>query len=369
MVMRQVLIRPEWQRRPMCKRLLPVVVCLGLMACQPDTPSGTVGKTVDVETATSAHQGGAISAAPVVNAPVVQTGIDNGTKWPPARLTSGKATIRCDAADAVDDEGVALVDLEFFKVVDALTGCQSKDVIRLRYSGEIGADFTALVERVANVANRMDIRQRILDIDSSGGRIEDAMKAGDIIGESQWTVRVREDAICHSACVLILAAGDMRMISGKIGIHRMVRIESAATTRAELSQELRDVHAQMKQYLERNGAAVAVADLMMTVPNRKLRLLSAVELKEYGLDGTNAAQDDLERIKLTRRCGENFVRRKDEFVRAFDKQCARPGRGLQAISQCGLALRPDFDFPDDKCPADSPLAEYDNASDSGRGSD
>ncbi len=225
------------------------------------------------------------------------------------------------------------------------------------------------MERVANVANRMDIRSRILDIDSSGGRIEDAMKAGDIIAESQWTIRIRGDAICHSACVLILAAGDMRMIAGKIGIHRMVRIESTATSRAELSHELRDVHAQMKQYLERNGGSVAVADLMMTVPNRKLRLLSAAELKQYGLDGANAAQDDLERIKLTRRCGEDFVRRKDDFVRAYDQQCAKPRKALDAISACGLALRPKFDFPDEKCPADSPLAEYDKVDGSGRGTD
>lgn len=49
---------------------------------------------------------------------------------------------------------------------------------------------------------------------------------------------------------------------------------------------------QMKEYLERNGAAVTVADLMMTVPNRKLRLLSEAELQEYGLEGTNV-QDDL----------------------------------------------------------------------------
>ncbi|MCY7353749.1 MAG: hypothetical protein LH470_01445 [Lysobacter sp.] len=352
----------------MSKQWLPLAVLLLLAACQSKTPDAAVAATVDIETATSAQEGGAISAAPVA-APPVQTDIDGGTKWPPAKLTSGEAVIRCDADGTEKDAGIPLVDLEFFSVVDAVSGCQSKGVLRLNYSGEIGADFTALMDRVANVANRMGIRQRILDIDSSGGRIEDAMKAGDIIGESQWTLRIHKNAICHSACVLILAAGDMRMISGKIGIHRMVRIESAATSRAELSQELRDVHSQMKQYLERNGAAVAVADLMMTVPNRKLRLLSALELKEYGLDGTNAAQDDLERIKLTRRCGEDFVARKDDFVRTFDRQCARPGKALEAISACGLALRPKFDFPDEKCPADSPLAEYDDADGSGRGFD
>ena len=356
-------------QRQMFKCLWPLLACAVLSACKPASPPPhKVGATIDMEPATAAQQGGAISAAPVAQEPAVQAGVDSGTNWPPATLTSGKARISCDA-DAESDDDTELVDLEFFSVVDALTACQAKGVLRLRYTGEIGADFTALMERVANVANRMDIRNRILDIDSSGGRIEDAMKAGDIIAESQWTIQVRDDAICHSACVLILAAGDMRMISGKIGIHRMVRIESTATSRAELSHELRDVHGQMKQYLERNGASVAVADLMMTVPNRKLRLLSPGELKLYGLAGTNAAQDDLERIKLTRRCGEDFIRRKDDFIRAFDRQCAKQGRALEAISGCGLAMRPKYGFPDARCPADSPLAEYDDAGASGRGDD
>ena len=355
--------------RRMYKLCWPLLTCAALLACKPAPPEDKVGSTVDAAPATSAQQGGAISAAPVVDATPAQIGVDSGTNWPPATLASGQALISCDADDAKTDDDITLADLEFFSVVDALTACQAKGVLLLRYTGEIGADFTALMERVANVANRMDIRNRILDIDSSGGRIEDAMKAGDIIAESQWTIRIRGDAICHSACVLILAAGDMRMIAGKIGIHRMVRIQSTATSRAELSQELRDVHEHMKQYLERNGASVAVADLMMTVPNRKLRLLSADELKVYGLDGTNAAQDDLERIKLTRRCGEGFVRRKDDFLRVYDRQCAKPGKSLETISACGLALRPRFAFPDETCPADSPLAEYDEAEASSRGDD
>lgn len=54
------------------------------------------------------------------------------------------------------------------------------------------------------------------------------MKAGDAIGASQWTLRVGEQAI-YSSCVLILAAGDDRQIAGKVGIHRMMRVGSAAT--------------------------------------------------------------------------------------------------------------------------------------------
>lgn len=107
--------------------------------------------------------------------------------------------------------------------------------------------------------------------------------------------------------------------------------------------------------------AVAVADLMMTVPNRSLRLLTMEELREYGLDGTNAVQDDLERIRQMRKCGDAFVRRKDAFLMAFDQKCKGEGAELDAVNACGLALKQRFGFPDAACPEESPLAETDAA--------
>jgi hypothetical protein len=205
----------------------------------------------------------------------------------------------------------------------------------------------------------MGIPQRILDIDSSGGQVEDAIRAGDIMAESRWTIWVREGAVCHSACVLLLAGGDDRVISGAVGIHRIIRIQSQAGSRAELSSELHEVHEAMKDYLERNGAGVAVADFMMTVPNRSLRLLTPDELVEFGLTGRNAAQEDLDRIRMVRRCGLDFVRRADGFYRAFEEQCSSVEKGVDAINDCGRALRPEYGFPDKKCPTESPLAALD----------
>jgi hypothetical protein len=135
-------------------------------------------------------------------------------------------------------------------------------------------------------------------------------------------------------------------------------MQSQATSRAELNRELSEVHAQIESYLERNGAAAAVADLMMTIPNRSLRLLSADELMAFGLDGANAAQDDLERIRLARVCGVDFVRRRDAFNRAFDSECAASKRSVEVQTACGLELRGRFGFPDQKCRSESPMAEY-----------
>jgi len=235
--------------------------------------------------------------------------------------------------------------------------------MRLRYQGRLTGEFRTLMERVIAVADERDIDKRVLDLDSAGGQVEDAMEAGDLIAESGWTIWVREGSNCHSACVFILSAGDSRLITGRVGIHRIIRMSSTATTRHELNAELRAVHDRVRGYLERNGAAVAVADMMMVVPNRSLRLLSADELQRYGLDGVNPAQDDLDRLRLMRKCGDDFVRRRDSFVRAFDARCKRPDTGLEALSACGLALRENYGFPDETCPAESPLSEFDLAAD------
>src|SRR5690606_36628692 len=153
--------------------------------------------------------------------------------------------------------------------------------------------------------------------------------------------------------------------SGRVGIHRIIRMSSTATTRVELNKELRAVYGRVRDYLERNGVAVAVAALMMAVPNRSLRLLTPEELQEYGRGRINPAQDDLDRLQLMRKCGEDFVSRRDAFVRAFDTGCKAPDTDLEAMNACGLDLRKRYGFPDATCPAESPLSEFDSVAESG----
>lgn len=338
-------------RSPFLAGWLAASLCaLALVACgrAPDTAAGT-------EPVTLGSQNEMPRVAPV---PPSEEDILKGTYWPPAKLDGGVARISCEYDYPQFGEGERLTSLDFFSLVDALSPCQRRGVVRLRYQGKIGAGFTALVQRVAAMATRMEIRTRILDIDSSGGHVEEAIRAGDSLAESGWAIWVREDSVCHSACVLVLAAGDTRSVEGKVGIHRLMRDRSTATSRAELSRELRSINQQVRDYLERNGVATAVSDLMMTIANRDLRILTPDELKQYGLDGTNAAQDDLDRIRLTRKCGEDFVRRRDAFRRAFDAQCMATGKNFEGMPECAKALQPQFGFPDKACPADSPADLY-----------
>ncbi len=337
------------------------LLCLGLLACNRQAP---VAKPAADPAVASAADGDHMVSINAADAPAPATPVlpAKGREWPEVMLENGKAWISCDTDYAGEaGDGIELEALDRASVDAALAPCEERGLVRVRYAGKINPSFTALVSRLAVVADAMKIRRRILDLDSSGGQVEAAIVAGDSIGESGWTIWVREGSICHSACVFVLAAGDNRLISGKVGIHRMMRISSTATSRAELNKELHEVYDNVKDYLQRNGVAVGVADLMMTVPNRSLRLLTGDELKQFGLDGTNAVQDDLERIKQMRKCGDDFVRRKDAFLIAFDRECKVEGVDLETVTGCGQTLKERFGFPDEVCPDESPLSEIDTA--------
>ena len=331
--------------------LLPCLLsCLLIAACNRQ-PATTV-------------QASASAGQPVTAAPVVQRKPQADIDWSPVRLEAGDASIDC-SADYRKGDGKPVLSLAYIDLRTTMQDCRSTGLIRLRYMGKITPSFAALAERAGKVASDLGIGKRILDIDSTGGSVEAAMRAGDAIGENDWTIWVRGDSMCHSACVLILAAGDMRVIVGPVGIHRMIRMRSTATSRKELGEELRALSEELRNYLERNGASAEVYDLMTTVPNRTVHILSDEELEKFGLAGANAVEDDLDRIRLARRCGSEFLQRRDTFRRAYEEQCVKPAdaahQDVADINTCGLALRVKFGFPDPRCPVESPMAELDGA--------
>lgn len=347
---------------------LALAALLVLAACQRDAPKAPADEPA-TKTEAVVEENGAISVAPLPPAlpgpppaaadkkPARTPPMD----WSPVTLSSGQAWLGCDLDYSRHGDGAPVLALDRESLEALLQGCTDRGVLRLRYRGRITSDFAALVERTTRVADALGLRKRVLDLDSAGGLVEDAIRAGDFIAGSRWTLWVREDSICHSACVFLLSAGDVRRITGKVGIHRLIRMSSTATTRAELNAELRLVHGRVRDYLERNGSSVDVADLMMAVPNRSLRMLSDDELLRFGLDGVNAAQDDLDRLRLQRECGDDFVSRRDAFARAFDRKCREHDGELDELNACGLTLRGNFGFPDAECPAESPLSEFDLA--------
>lgn len=325
-------------------RLRLCILCVVVSACNTSSPPTA--------------RGAEVGTGPIPSTAATPANPER-TAAQPARMTTGAASLSCD----YDYSGRTDLPLDFLdedSLRRAVEKCAPHNMLHVYYKGEIGSEFPTLMESLARLAATHSVSVRILDIDSPGGDVDKAMKAGDAIADSDWGIWVQEEARCLSACVLVLAAGSNRSITGIVGIHRLFPVTSSANTRAELDTELEAIGGRVRAYLKVHGANPALADLMMTVPASTIRMLTDDETEAFGLAGSNAAQKDLERAQLVRKCGWDFVKRKEALSQATARKCpsvaesGNPQDKATRFFQCALDLSKQFGFPDPHCPAESP---------------
>jgi hypothetical protein len=284
----------------------------------------------------SSEAGLAMTPAPAASPEVVSLSCDYDYR--------GRSDVRAPAIDARS-------------LRPLISRCASAKLIHVYYKGETGRSLKTLIRTVSDLAAELAIPRKILDIDSIGGDVDEAMQAGDIIGDTDWDVWVGKGRQCLSACVLIVAAGGDRSVNGTLGVHRLFPALPRATTRRQLQAEISAMTERMKAYLRVQGVNPTLADVMATVPANTIRTLTEDEARDFGLLGQNAADADLSRAHLVRKCGWNFVNRKEAWSAAASRCVAARGAASESSRtalQCQLDLAKQFGFPDLTCPDESP---------------
>jgi hypothetical protein len=155
-----------------------------------------------------------------------------------------------------------------------------------------------------------------LSIDSPGGNVAAAMSIGRMLRSARMGVTVEDHGQCVSACVLVLAAGVTRGVSGKVGIHRPF-FDVAVGTRAITPDEVRSNYQKMLQniraYLREMNVSERLADDMLAIEPAKVRYLSENEQLAYGLGRIDPIEQETVDIEEAQRLGvdrREYMRRK-----------------------------------------------------------
>lgn len=133
----------------------------------------------------------------------------------------------------------------------------------------------------------------VLTLNSEGGDIRAALHFGDVIRTLEIKnvkFTVLEDSRCYSACVILLAAGYLRRVEGKVGIHRPYFTESVVIglEYRSMKKAYDGFRTKMQDFLNRVNINAELSRDMWQIPSHEIKKLTKRELEKYGLSRDDA---------------------------------------------------------------------------------
>lgn len=155
-------------------------------------------------------------------------------------------------------------------------------------------------------------------LNSAGGNIEEALRVGRQIRDVRGYVFVPVGAECASSCVFLLAAGMVRGVNGKVGIHRPFNPEGQDSNEAEIKALYKDLKIAAEAFLGEMNVSVRLYEDMLRIPPHSMRYLTREELHHYGLLGSDPVMEEIVAAESAAKAGisrEELARREAEVER------------------------------------------------------
>jgi len=158
------------------------------------------------------------------------------------------------------------------------------------------ADATKFEKLVESLAAKIDVVD--VELNSAGGDVAAAMRIGRIIrSRGLWTIAPDDAGTkCASACVLILAAGVVRIggEDSRVVIHRPYFQPAlfASLARDQAQQRYAQMTNLVRSYLSEMGMPEDLFKEMLKVPSDEGRVLSYAELQDLTLVGWDPAYQE-----------------------------------------------------------------------------
>jgi hypothetical protein len=211
----------------------------------------------------------------------------------------------------------------------------SPEVFRLegRITPESVKEIEATLKRID--ATRGRIVLNALQLHSSGGDPDAAIRIGRIIRARRLNTVVPESARCSSACVYILAAGVQRYAFGAVGVHqaRYNRVSGEADMAARVRAHEREI----RRYYDEMGIGPGLVEAMFSTPAWSIRVLTEDEKHDWRLSGTDSVEINLQVLRLSKQ-HHRWPREIHDLLDANHDDClASVESSATDVFQCSVA--------------------------------
>ena len=139
----------------------------------------------------------------------------------------------------------------------------------------------------------------LVELESPGGSVGDALAMSTMLRERELSVRVPSGALCASSCPIVLAGGAVREVArdANVGVHQIFTRGGPVIGDDRAMAETQATTARIARHLDEMGIAPALWFHALETPKDELYYLSPDELTDYGLatvllDGREPATTD-----------------------------------------------------------------------------
>jgi hypothetical protein len=153
------------------------------------------------------------------------------------------------------------------------------------------SDYTAIVNEVKSyetvkTINKLGSPTSVFHfkLDSPGGNVAAALKIGRLLRKLHALAEVKENAVCLSSCVYILAGAVSRIVEGQVGIHRPYDPNGEIKTEVEQKEKYRKLGKQIVAYFKEVNIPTRLYEDSLYISPEKIKILNFNEMQAYGLN-------------------------------------------------------------------------------------
>jgi len=126
---------------------------------------------------------------------------------------------------------------------------------------------------------------KIVELNSPGGSVFDALEISSKIRELGWTTRVSDGNLCASSCPLVFSGGKKRVATEKaaLGVHQFFAVGENTQSTGDAISTAQRTTARITRHLEAMDVDPALWIHALETPPQQLYYFSPEELKKYKL--------------------------------------------------------------------------------------
>lgn len=162
---------------------------------------------------------------------------------------------------------------------------------KIKIYEDIQKEDIAAIEVLKKRFDKKEVELSDVSLDSLGGDLEASIKIAEMLRTMGARIIVPPNAICYSACVFILAAGKVRTVEGRVGIHRPYTINTSYSF-TDTKKIFTRLEFLVRPFLKESGVLDTLWDDMIKIPPDQIRHLTPEQLAQYGLTGMDPAFED-----------------------------------------------------------------------------